>query len=540
MTKDRKRPLSKLFGLAAPAILATILIAQAPAVMAQEAIKQGGTLISAITDNPPNFITGLGTDITTIAIGGEIFNTLIKLDDKLNLVPSLAKSWEISPDGLTYTFHLQEGVKWHDGQPFTSADVKYTFQELSGKYNSLAIQAYKGIASIDTPDDNTVVVKLAKPDPSFFPWAFCQPNFAQIFPKHIYEGSDPRTNPANLKPIGTGPFVFKEWNRGSNVVLERNPDYFNKDHVFLDRLVFQIIPDPGATQLALQKGDIDYIPYSALSTSALAPLSKDPNIQVIDSLRPALGEIMMFYNLREPQLAKPEVRQAIAHLVDRDLLVKLALNGHGKAATGPIRSDQPPFYDADIPKYAHDVALANDLLDKAGFPKDGNGTRFSLRLSYQGTGEGGALQSAAEIMRQQLKEGGIDLQLMPTDSAAWLDSAFMKWDFDLTMGSFGTGPDPKIGVNRLYSTSTIQKVVGGNLMGYSNPKLDDLFNKADAEMDPKVRADDYHQAQQILGTDLPALWLWEKSYPIAVRKGIVGLPAGAMHSEVFEDVGQAN
>jgi len=144
-------------------------------------------------------------------VGGQVFNTLIKVDRDFNVVPSLAKSWEASSDGLQYTFRLEPNVTWHDGKPFTSEDVKFTFLELSGKYNSLAIAAYKDIASIETPDPLTVVVRLKAPDPSFFPWAFSQPNFAQIFPKHIYQGSDPRTNPANLKPIGTGPFVFKEW-----------------------------------------------------------------------------------------------------------------------------------------------------------------------------------------------------------------------------------------------------------------------------------------------------------------------------------------
>jgi peptide/nickel transport system substrate-binding protein len=501
-----------------------------------QAIGRGGSLVIAIGDNPPHLLTGISVDILTICVAGQIYDTLIKMDSKFQLHPSLAKSWKAAPDGLEYTFNLEPGVKWHDGRPFTSADVKHTFEEICGKYSSLARAAYKEVAAIETPDAVTVVFKMKSPDPAFFPWAFSQPNFAQIYPKHIYEGTDPRTNPANFKPVGTGPFKFKEWVRGSHIVLERNPDYFRKDTIFLDRLVFQIIPDPGARQLALEKGSVDHLPYFALSPASIEPLARARGTKVIDSVRPALGEIIVFLNLRHPQLGVKAVRQALAHAIDRDVLVKLALNGRGRVATGPIRSDQPPFYNPDVTKYPRDVARANRLLDRAGFMRRG-AVRFPLRISYEGVAEGGALQSAAEIMREQLREVGIDLQLRPSDVAAWVETAFIKWDFDMCLGSYGTGPDPKIGGSRFYKTENIQRIPSSNLMGYSNPKVDDLLTRADLELDDATRARLYKEAQVIMVDDLPAIWLWEKTYPIAVRDGLVGLPSGAMHSEVFENVG---
>ena len=497
--------------------------------------KPGGTLVMAITDNPPNFITGVGTNILTIATGGQIFDTLIKVDSKFKVVPSLARSWEQSADGLRTTFHLEPNVKWHDGKPFTSEDVKYSILEIDGKHNSLAIAAYKAIASIDTPDPLTVVINLKEADPAFFPWAFSQPNFAQIFPKHLYEGTDPRANPANVKPVGTGPFKFREWVRGSHIVLERTRDYFHKD-VYIDRLVFQIIPDPGARQIALENGEIDHIPYFGLAPSSIEPLVANKGTEVIDSLRPALGEIIAFFNARHPILAKKEVRKAISMSIDRAAIVKLALNGRARPAAGPIRSDNPPFFNPDLKPQARDVAGANKLLDAAGYPRKGSGPRFSIRLSYGAQEEGGALQSAGEIMREQMKDVGVDLQLVASDSASWQDQT-QQWNFDLTLGSFGTGPDPKIGVTRLYTTNNIRHVLGSNVMGYSNPAVDELLQKADAEMNPDARANDYRKAQAIMADDLPALWLWEKFYPIAVRKGLAGLPSGSMHSEVFEGVG---
>ena len=520
----------------AAATFALLMSSVAHRTIAQE-IKPGGTLVVAINDNPPNFVTGVGTNILTIATGGQIFDTLIKVDSKFKIVPSLAKSWESSADGLHFTFHLEPNVKWHDGKPFTSDDVKYSILEIDGKYNSLAIQAYQPIASIDTPDPLTIVINLKGPDPAFFPWAFSQPNFAQIFPKHLYEGTDPRNNPANLKPVGTGPFKFKEWVRGSHIVLERNPEYFHKD-IFIDRLVFQIVPDPGARQIALEKGEIDHIPYFGLAPSSIEPLAANKATAVIDSLRPALGEIIAFFNFRNPILAKKEVRQAISKAIDRKAIVQLALNGRATPAAGPVRSDNPPFFDPSLKPQTRDVAGANKLLDDAGYPRRGSTPRFSIKLSYGAAEEGGALQSAGEIMREQLKDVGIDLQLQPSDSASWQEQT-QQWNFDLTMGSFGTGPDPKIAVTRLYTTDNIRHTLGSNVMGYSNPALDALLKQADNDMNPETRAQTYRKAQAIMVDELPALWLWEKFYPIAIRKGLVGLPSGSMHSEVFEGVGWA-
>src|SRR5262249_4808776 len=161
--------------------------------------------------------------------------------------------------------------------------------------------------------------------------------------------------------------------------------------------------------------------------------------------------------------------------------------------------------------------------DEAGFPKGAGGMRFKVRLDYQATGESGALQSAADIMREQLRAVGVDLQLRPMDGATYIDVA-TKWDFDLTMASFGTGPDPAIAVSRNFITDQILHIFPGNVMAYSNPKVDDLLNRADSELNINARAKYYQDAQAILVDELPALWLWEKYYPLAVRKGLVGLP----------------
>lgn len=518
--------LAALVGLAGLA-LSGVAHAQAP--------KKGGTMVVAITDNPPELNSGISNNILTGAVSGQIHELLVKLDNQLKVQPALAESWEVARDGLSVTFKLRPNVKWHDGKPFTSADVAYSLMEINGKYNSLANANFKVVDKIETPDPLTAIIRLKNPDPAFFPSAFI--DGSRILPKHIYEGSDPRTNPANFAPVGTGPYKFKEWVRGSHIIFERNPDYYEADKVLLDRVVYQVMPEASARQLALEKGDVDYLPYFSLAPSAVEPLGKGKDTAVIDTARPALGIIIMFFNTRSAPLNTKEVRQAIGYAIDRQLLIKLALNGRGKVPTGPIRTDNAPFYTPDVRIYKRDVATANKMLDAAGFPRKAGGTRFTIRLAYEGTGEGGSLQSAAEIMREQLKDVGITLSLVPSDPAAWQETSFIRWDFDMTMGSFLTGPDPKAGVGRLYLTENIAKRNSANLMGYSNPAFDEVFKKGDVELDPEKRAAFYQDAQKIIVEDLPALWLWEKTYPIAVRKGLVGLPPGATHSEPFVGVG---
>jgi peptide/nickel transport system substrate-binding protein len=504
--------------------------------LAQEVKKPGGTLVVAINEYPPALsILVTGATITN-CVSGQIFNNLLKLSTTGKVLPNLAKAWKMSDNGMSYTFNLEPNVTWHDGTPFTSEDVRYSMLELNGKFNSLAQAATAQIAGIETPDPLTVVVKMKQADPAFFPWAFSQQEQALIHPKHIYEGTDVRMNPANQKPIGTGAFKLVEAERGSHITLEKNPTYFHKDAIFVDRLIFQVIPDEGARRLALENGDVDYIPYFCLSAATADALDGEKKVKVFDSVRPARGEILAYMNLRHPQLQKKEVRQAISYAIDREVLVKLALNGRGKAATGPIRSDHTEFYNPNVTKYKRDVAKANALLDKAGATRNG-ATRFNVKLAYQGSAEGGALQAAGEIMREQLKEVGIDLVLAPGDFAAVWDQAYLQWNFDMAMGSFFTGPDPKISVSPKYLSTNIRKANGANLMGYTNLDVDKLLKAADVEIDAEKRGDLYRQAQAILVDELPALWLWEKTYPSASSANVVGLPSGMNHWESYENVG---
>ncbi len=316
--------------------------------------------------------------------------------------------------------------------PFTSEDVRYSILELNGKYNALARATYAGISDIATPDATTVVINLKKPDPAFFPWAFSQPELAHIHPKHIYEGTDPRSNPANMKPIGTGAFRFVEWQNGSHITLDRYSDYFQQGRdLFRAYRVSNHSREPSACSPARAGARATSIifPISVCQRKRSILLSGNPSVvKAIDSGTPARGEILIYLNLRNEFLGKKAVRQAIAYTIDKQKLVDLVLNARGKTATGPIRSDHQPFYNPDVAKYPRNALRSRKtkMLDEAGVPRKAGGTRFSVRLSFQSSGEGGALEAAGEVMREELKEVGIDLQLMPMDPTAVLQTAFLS------------------------------------------------------------------------------------------------------------------
>ena len=200
-----------------------------------------GTAVLAIDADPPTLNLGTTTDFAAGDVSAKILEGLVWLDPQYNPKPSLATAWTVSPDGKTYRFTLRKGVKWHDGKDFTSADVKFTLMEVVGKLHPRAAPVFKNLGiEVDTPDALTVVVRLQKP---YAPLLSQMTVFdAPMLPRHLYEGSNIGTNPANQKPVGTGPFKFGEWKRGASIKLVRNDQYWDGDKPFLESIIFQVIP----------------------------------------------------------------------------------------------------------------------------------------------------------------------------------------------------------------------------------------------------------------------------------------------------------
>ncbi len=520
----------KLF-LASVGALAIASVAALPSQAAEK--KMGGTMVVVLPGDPPVINSAVTSDTSSNNLSGQIYSTIIRLDNSGKVIPYLAKSWEISADGKTYTFKFFDNIKWHDGTPFTAEDVAWSLINVNKKYNGPASGLLKAVESITATDELTAVFKLSYAFPPLLR-GLAYFNSSTIVPKHLFEGSDPRKNPHNFKPIGTGPFIFKEYKKGSHVIVERNPDFHLEGRPYLDRVVFQIIPNKAARVLALEKGDVDYIPYYAMSLSEVGRLETIPEITVAIAMRLIAGEYMAFLNTRHAPLNKKEVRQALYYGLDRNELLKKAAFGYGKVSAAAISSLQQVFYSDKGRAYSYDPARAEKMLDEAGYPRKGDGKRFTVRVSYDK--KQGPLGPASKLMRIQLSKIGVDVKIMAMDSGAWRDTAFKNWDFDITLGSFSTGPDPAIGTERLYVCRNVKKLFARNASGYCNPKLDELFAAASKELNEEKRVAYYRDAMGILTEDVPHLWLWDRHYPLAFNADLLGLPADPTQYGPFDAV----
>jgi len=513
-------PMHRRSFMAGAAIL-TGSFAVASTTMAQQKTPlYGGTMVVGLGSEPGTLNANLTTDLPVSLIASNIFNKLVNLGAKGEIVPELATRWEIAPDGRKYTFHLAKGVKWHDGRPFSAADVKYTLEEVVKKTHPSGGAMFQRVTSVETPDDDTLVITLSEAYEPFIGFLALR---VYLLPKHLYDGrGEIRQNPANTRPVGTGPYKFVEWQRGSNVTLEKNTAYFIPGQPYLDRFVYRIIPDPAARVLALETGEIDYLCQTDLSTSAIPTLQKNKNIVVTFKGAEAIDAItqVMFNHERKP-FDDVRVRQAITYAVNRDFVAERAALGLVKVATGPINSTTEWAYNPDLRKYPYDIAAANKLLDEAGLARGAGGVRFRATILAP-RGRDDQIR-AAEIIAQQLKEVGITLAVSILDTATLADVSYVKRDFDMMINLLTTAPDPAVGVQRQYVSSNIKPIPFTNAAGYRNATVDRLFAEAETAATAAERAPRYREIQKILTEDAVLLWLWEVSQPSAWRTEFEGL-----------------
>ena len=464
--------------------------------------RKGGTLILGMTADPSTLNCGIESSQIVAMVTSSIYSGLIHLDEESNPHPDLAQSWEISPDGLVYTFQLRENVKWHDGQPLTSADVKFSFENLVGKYNARGREAYRNIKAIETPGPLTVKINLKKAYSPFL--EVLTAHDGCIMPKHVFDGTDVFKNPHNdANPVGSGPFKFKEWKKGSHVTLVRNDNYFKKGRPFLDSVIFRIIPNAATRAIAFETGEINAIfasnsfPYQHVDR-----LKKLPNATIKDIGSPSL--IGVHFNLKgNPIVAKKEVRMAIAHAIDKKFVVEKGLRGVGKVIDSVIPPGIPWAYNANVPKYPFDLNKANALLDEAGHPRGAGGMRFALRLAFEAGNDNA--ERPVQILREQLKAAGLDIKLERFERSVMLEKVFQKYDFDLWFGPLTTRGHPALGTARLYATSSITGQPFTNFTRYSNPKVDQLFDLAVSATKKADMVKAYYEVQDILLRDLPTI-----------------------------------
>jgi ABC-type transport system substrate-binding protein len=450
---------------------------------------ESDTVNFLIEQAPTNLDPRIGTDSISEHVDGLIFDSLVAHDQRLNIVPDLARKWD-TPDPLTYTFYLHKGVKFHDGRPLTSADVKYTFQSiLDGSVKTGKAGSFRIIKSIDTPDDYTVVFHLNEPYASFL-WDLTKPGIGVV----------PRGSGADLTrhPIGTGPFRFVSATTDEDIILERNPTYFG-GAADIPRVRFRIVPDAIVRALELRKGTAD-VAINSLSPDTVVALQTDADLMVDDQAGTTLQYIAI--NCEDPILSHREVRQALAYATDRQSLIQNLKRGFAVPADSVLPANHWA-YEAKMKEYNYNPQEAERLLDAAGYKRGPDGIRFHITLK---TSTDQFTRLLAEALAAEWKKVGVALDLRSTEFATFYS--------DITHGSFqlytlqliGGNNDPDIFDYLFNSKKTPPN--GANRGHYKNPQLDALLDQARVEMNPQKRKDILSRIQRILAVDEPYITLW--------------------------------
>jgi peptide/nickel transport system substrate-binding protein len=476
---------------------------------------------------PPGLLTfvlsGEPIAFSAIAFSGPSRQTSPKINEGLvaidltgRPVPQLATAWQVSPDFRTYTFALRKNVRWHDGTPFTSADVACSIAILKA-HHPYGTSTLADVETVDTPDPHVAVIRLARPAPVLL--GALRAEFSPIVPAHLYADADPLDNPHNNHPIGTGPFRFVAWERGSHALLVRNPDYWDAPRPYVDRVLMRFVGDAGARIAMLETGEIDLIGGSPVPPNEFARVAALPHLRVETQGYGWMGAMsQLVFNLDRPWARDVRVRQAVAHAIDAQAMLDTIWYGRGRAVTGPIAPALHAFYDPEAPRYPHDRARAERLLDAAGHPRGPDGVRFRITHDYLPYGDG--YKQQAQFLRSSLGKVGIALDLRNQDFSAYVRRLYTERDFDLGHISAANDFDPTVGVQKMYLSGSYHPGVPfSNGAHYRNPDVDALLSRAAIETDPQARAALYRRFQVVASTDLPQLGLMSlDSYTLRHRR----------------------
>ncbi len=485
-----------------------------------EAQRRGGTLVQITQPEPPTLGSYISTAAPVGQVAAKIYDGLLEYGMDLKPVPSLAESWTIADDGRTMTFRLRSGVKFHDGRPFTSADVQFSVMEVLKKVHPRGINTFADVTAVETPDPLTAVFRLAKPAPYIM--SALSGYESPMLPKHVFEQGDIRTHQNANNPIGTGPFKFMEWRRGEFVRLDRNPDYWKPGLPYLDRVVVRFIADTATRAAALERGDAHVAGLGAVPYNDVRRLERLPNIRVETRGSEMLSPVVeLMFNTRKPPFDNPKVRQAVSFAIDRQFVIDNIWFGFGKPATGPISSNFAPtgLYSANVANYnvPDGVARANRLLDEAGFPRRADGTRFEIVHDITPYGE--EWRRFGEYTQQALARIGIRASTRYEDVPTWLKRVYTDYDFDLSSNWLFNLADPVLGVHRaVHSRFIRQGTVFVNGARWSDPRADELMDLATVETDATKRAAHYAEVQKIVADASPLAWVLEVNFPTVVDR----------------------
>jgi peptide/nickel transport system substrate-binding protein len=442
--------------------------------------------IEGISADPTGFNPQVAGGPNPLRFGYAILGTLVEMTDDYKVSPGLVESWEFSDDGLTVTMKVRQGVTWHDGEPFTAEDVKFNLEEmvpLTGTGAPLAAT----FDSVTVEDEETVVVKLKSVYGPFMEALSQQ----AVVPKHLYEGTDYVTNPANMAPVGTGALKFESFSPGSEVVLVKNPDWW-KGETDVDRAIFPIMTDQNARTLSLLSGELD---AAVIDPSQQDQVTNSENLELMQ--RGSFTQmISVTFNSRSPELTDPEVRRLIFAAMDRDKVTELGVNGLGSPAQGYMPDTMSWAQNADIDfdsDFPRDIEAIEEGLDDAGYPVGADGWRMTLDVNYISALSDVA--ATAEVLKASLEEVGIQLNLVGTAEPVFIDNVFTNPTFDLSLLRNTAGADPSVGIS-VWLTCNSASAPFRNGSGVCDSELDEAATGAVTNLDRDVRAEYLGEMQE--------------------------------------------
>lgn len=505
---------------------------------------EGGTLTVGLFQEPDNLNPYLAVQTASRLVRELTLEGLVAADPEGNYIPELAAevptvdNGGISEDGLTITYTLKEGITWSDGDPFTSADVKFTWEAIMDEGNAVNSQTgYELIESVETPDDTTVVItfsELYAPALSLFSIA------DTVLPAHVLDGEVMGNSDFSRTPEGTGPFVVSEWNSGDSIILDRNPNFREEGQPMMDQIVFKIIPDQQAGVAQLQSGDIDVLWNLDESVVAAVEGMEGIELQVTPSSNVEyLGLNLSARGTADPSQPHPilgdeAVRQALSLAIDRTPIIEELLGGRTEAATSPIGLGWAAPEGLELPPTDPDEAT--QLLEEAGWTdEDGDGirekdgTRLSLEIT---TPAGQAIREQTEqVLQEQFAAIGVELTINNVPAATlfgnWDENGMLKrGDFDIVMDTWGADLDPAAFLSTLFKSDQIPTEdnagEGWNFFRLQDSELDAAIEAGSASLDQEERKDAYRVAAERIIDNLVYIPLYKRALINAFSSNVQG------------------
>lgn len=469
----------------------------------------GGTYVYAQDGEPATLNPNAIGDDYNYPIVQNLFPRLYKLTNAFTAAPDLAYSYDLTDDALTYTFHLQDDAVWTDGEKVTSADVLYTFNEIVDKNYEFA-SVFADVKSMTAPDDYTVVIELNNPDGSFLYNLAWYGTF--ILPKHVLEGKDWLTDDFNNNPVTCGPFKFEEWNKGTDVRIVRDDNYYGDQKAILDRVIYVSIPDPNTQYQAWVNGEVDEISSAIVPPTELEGIIADTeHYTTVVQRWPSPWYIT--FNLTDGPFADPKVREAVMYGVDREDVSQKATGGYKPKIDYFIPDIFTDSLNDDAKEVEYDLEKAQALLEEAGYTKNADGYYFECTFTVMS-----GFDDFCKVIADNMEKMGIKVTLDVLDYNIWVTQCLDDYNFEITALAGFEGPDV-LGTTRRWTTNG-----SVNVARYSNAEVDALAVKAASASTDAERNEAMKEIQVHLREDLPMILIVAYDDYQPLKKGISGHP----------------